>query len=179
MSINYYTTIHGIFARLQYRVGISIEKKYYYFLILLSRNRFSNDKNKTLAYLLQKYIPSLYRISIVKQKQTYTVKYQPVTKRYSRYSIKLDPLLWGKLHELRNSLGYSISFLIRIMLEWEMEEHDSLPAPCIKKPNNYVPFSSTPESSAFSTFVLKSYVAVMETDFTNRIIEIQLKTEFS
>jgi hypothetical protein len=41
----------------------------------------------------------------------------------------MNPVLWSKLFEMRHFVGYSISALIRIMLDWEMQSlgYDIIP----------------------------------------------------
>ena len=41
----------------------------------------------------------------------------------------MNPVLWSKLFESRHFVGYSISAIVRIMIEWEMQsqEYDIIP----------------------------------------------------
>jgi hypothetical protein len=41
----------------------------------------------------------------------------------------MNPVLWSKLFETRHFVGYSISAMIRIMIEWEMQSqgYDIIP----------------------------------------------------
>ncbi|GIX42878.1 MAG: hypothetical protein KatS3mg129_2611 [Leptospiraceae bacterium] len=48
-----------------------------------------------------------------------TAKYQPVTREYNKYWIVMKPPLWGKMYQLRYYLGYSMSCILRIMLDWD------------------------------------------------------------
>ncbi len=63
-----------------------------------------------------------YKISIASSKRTLTATYQPKTKEYIIRKINIQPNYCGKLNNLRFYLGYSVSFIIRIMLNWEMQE---------------------------------------------------------
>ncbi|MCX7810319.1 MAG: hypothetical protein N2247_05355, partial [Leptospiraceae bacterium] len=37
-------------------------------------------------------------------------------------SIRINPTIWSKLFDSRRFLGYSISAILRITLDWEMQE---------------------------------------------------------
>jgi hypothetical protein len=112
-----------------YRVCINLEPRHYEFLKEISDIRFNGDYNHTIHYLLSKYLNYLYEIRIPATKKTETANYQPRTKTYRRWSIYINPVLWSKLFEMRHFIGYSISALIRIMLDWEMQSqgYDIIP----------------------------------------------------
>ncbi len=93
------------------------------FLRQLANNRYNGNISKTILYLISKYLKYLYQIKNIDIKRTMTIDYQPKTKEYKRYWITINPTYWGNLYNLRFSLGYSMSFLLRIMLDWEMEEY--------------------------------------------------------
>ncbi|GIX41316.1 MAG: hypothetical protein KatS3mg129_1049 [Leptospiraceae bacterium] len=48
-----------------------------------------------------------------------TAKYQPVTRKYKKYWIVMKPPLLGKMYQLRYYLGFSMSCILRIMLDWD------------------------------------------------------------
>ncbi len=87
------------------------------FLKQLAITKFQGDISKTIFYLLSKYLKYLYRIKKIDIKRTLTIDYQPPTKEYKRYWISIQPTYWGQLYNLKFSLGYSMSFLIRIMID--------------------------------------------------------------
>ncbi|MFN3246469.1 MAG: hypothetical protein ACK42K_07190 [Leptonema sp. (in: bacteria)] len=102
--------------------SINITLFHYQYLVYLSNTRFNGNISLTIDYLLKKYLVYLYKISISQNKRTLTATYQPKTKNYIIRKIRIQPTYWGELNDLRNFLGYSISFIIRIMLDWEMQQ---------------------------------------------------------
>jgi len=92
------------------------------YLIYLSETRFNGNLTLTIDYLLRKYLAYLYKISLTPTKRTLTATYQPRTKNYIIRKINIQPTYWSKLYELRFLLGFSMSFIIRIMLDWEMQD---------------------------------------------------------
>jgi hypothetical protein len=92
------------------------------YLIYLSETRFNGNLTLTFDYLLRKYLAYLYKISFAPTKRTLTATYQPRTKNYIIRKINIQPTYWSKLYELRFLLGFSMSFIIRIMLDWEMQD---------------------------------------------------------
>ncbi len=124
----------------EHRVCIHLKPKHFTFLKHLANRQFQGNISKTILYLLSKYLKYLYRIKKSDIKRTLTIDYQPKTKEYKRYWIPIQPTFWGELYHLRGSLGYSMSFLLRIMLDWEMEETQQpdveiiIPRPNITEP---------------------------------------------
>jgi len=102
--------------------SINITPIHYQYLIVLKNTRFHGNLSLAINYLLKKYLVYLYQISISETKRTLTATYQPKTKNYIIRKISIQPTYWGELNDLRNFLGYSISFIIRIMLDWEMQQ---------------------------------------------------------
>jgi len=88
----------------------------------LTESRFNGNLSLTIDYLLRRYLVYLYKISLTPTKRTLTASYQPRTKSYIVRKIQIQPTYWGKLHELRFLLGFSMSFILRIMLDWEMQQ---------------------------------------------------------
>ena len=134
MNQDQYTT------RKYHPVCINLEPIHFEFLRELS-TRFGGNFSNTIFYLLNKYLNHVYRIRITPTKQTETATYQPVTKQYKRWTIHINPVLWSKLFEMRHFVGYSMSALIRIMLDWEMQEMEYdiiplIPLPVLTKDNN-------------------------------------------
>ncbi len=105
-----------------HKVCIYIKPHHFLFFKYLARHKFHNDFSKTLLYLLSKYQKLLYKIKISHIKKTMTITYQPTTKDYDKYNVYINPALWAKFQELRFYTGYSMSYLIRVMIEWEMQE---------------------------------------------------------
>ncbi len=106
------------------RTSMNITPFHYAYLIYLKETRFNGDLSLTIDFLLKKYLVYLYKISLAPSKKTLTATYQPRTKNYLIRKIYIQPTYWSKLFELRFLLGLSISFIIRIMLEWEMQEEE-------------------------------------------------------
>jgi len=105
-----------------YRVGINLLPVHYNFLRELANARFDKNISDAIHYLLNKYMLYLNQIRITPYKRTETASYQPQTKQYKRYSIRINPTIWSKLFDSRRFLGYSISAILRITLDWEMQE---------------------------------------------------------
>ncbi len=117
-----------------YRVGINLTPLHYNFLKELSNTRFNKNISHTILYLLSKYLIYLYEIRVTPYKRTETATYQPETKQYKRYNININPTLWSKLFDCRRFIGYSISAILRIMLDWEMIEMGREIVPLVEMP---------------------------------------------
>ncbi len=126
--------IHHFFTQEECITSINITPFHYKYLMHLTNARFGGNITLTINYLLKKYLAYLYRISISQEKRTLTASYQPRTKEYIIRKIRIQPTYWGKLYELRLFLGYSMSFIIRIMLDWEMQENEIPVVPLIFQP---------------------------------------------
>jgi hypothetical protein len=124
----YYMRHEQYTTRYYYPVCINLEQQHIDFLKELA-NRHRNNYSKAIYYLVNKYLNHLYLISITPIKKTETANYQPKTRRYKKRVININPVLWSKLFEMRHFIGYSISALIRIMLDWEMQSqgYDIIP----------------------------------------------------
>ncbi|MCX7810095.1 MAG: hypothetical protein N2247_04225 [Leptospiraceae bacterium] len=114
--------------------SINITPFHYQFLIQLTKSHFNGNLSLTIDYLFRKYLAYLYKISLAPTKKTLTATYQPRTKNYIIRKINIQPTYWGKLHELRFFLGLSVSYIIRIMLDWEMQEEEIPIVPLFIKP---------------------------------------------
>ena len=108
-------------TRIFHPVCVNLEPQHFEFLTQIAYTSFGGNYNNTIFYLLNKYLNHLYTIRITPTKRTETATYQPITKRYRRWTIYINPVLWSKLFEMRHFVGYSISALIRIVLDWEMQ----------------------------------------------------------
>ncbi len=104
---------------------IHLTPLHYLFLLQLSEEQSNGDISKTLLYLISKHLKYLYKISNLQTKQTMTTTYQPKIKNYKKYYITLNPIYWAKLNHIKNYIGYSISAIIRILLDWEMFPNES------------------------------------------------------
>ncbi len=113
---------HHFFTQEECITSINITPFHYRYLMHLTNARFGGKLSLTIRYLFKKYLAYLYKISISQRKRTLTATYQPRTKEYIIRKIRIQPTYWGKLYNLRFFLGYSMSFIIRIMLDWEMQE---------------------------------------------------------
>jgi len=116
--------LHHFYTQEECITSINITPFHYRYLMHITNTRFGGKLTLTIDYLLKKYLAYLYKISISQEKRTLTASYQPKTKEYIIRKISIQPTYWGKLYELRFFLGYSMSFLIRIMLDWEMQEQE-------------------------------------------------------
>jgi len=125
---------HHFFTQMVCITSINITPFHYRYLMHLTNTRFGGNLTLAISYLLRKYLAYLYKISISQEKRTLTASYQPRTKEYIIRKIKIQPTYWGKLYELRFFLGYSMSFMIRIMLDWEMQEQEIPITPLIILP---------------------------------------------
>lgn len=116
-----FITVHKNF------VCINLSPRYFVYLLILARRKFCGNIARTIAYLLMTHRQKLFIHSRTPWKRKLTATYQPRQKDYKRYKISMEPALWGKLFQLRIYLGYSISYIIRLTLEWEManERHNN------------------------------------------------------
>ena len=112
----------NFFTYQEYITSVNITQIHYQFLVHIAKTRFNGDLSLTIDYLLKRYLVFLYKISQAPNKKTLTATYQPRTKNYVIRKIRIQPTYWGKLFELRFLLGLSMSFIIRIMLDWEMQK---------------------------------------------------------
>lgn len=106
------------------RVCIYLSPTKYTYLKQISSRNFDNNISETLLNFISKHLKYLYKIKQSHLKKTMTTTYQPKTKEYKKYWIYVEPTLWAKLTHLRMYLGYSISFIIRILIDWEMQEEN-------------------------------------------------------
>jgi len=113
---------------------VNLTAFHYQYLIYITETRFNGNLSLTIDYLLKRYLVYLYRISLTPNKKTLTATYQPRTKNYVIRKIQIQPTYWGKLYELRFLLGYSMSFIIRIMLDWEMQQENISIDPIFVRP---------------------------------------------
>lgn len=99
-------------------IGISILSDYYQILLDLSKH----DFDQLLKYLYYKYHKRILSQKQAPYKRTATAIYQPKSKNYKNVKLKnVSPYIWDKYWDLRKMTGYSISYIIRIFLEWEIE----------------------------------------------------------
>ena len=128
-EILYYMIQDRYITRKFYPVCINLEMQHLGFLKQIAQTNYEGDYSLAIYYLLNKYLNYLYHIRITPRKKTETANYQPQTKRYKKKTISMNPVLWSKLFEMRHFVGYSISALIRIMLDWEMQSlgYDIIP----------------------------------------------------
>ncbi|MFN3604603.1 MAG: DUF1564 family protein [Leptonema sp. (in: bacteria)] len=118
----------------------------YKFCIYIQPRNFAFLKNKSrgnislyLEYLIQKYKRSLLHSKKENALKNAVCHYQPKTKEYKRVVIqKISPELWKRLKELKSMSGYSISFIVRIFIEWEMERVGQPITPLIKTTEEHI-----------------------------------------
>lgn len=103
----------------RHKTGLNILPEYYDILYELSEG----ELGEYLKYLYYKYHKQIYALKVSSTKRTSTSDYQPETKRYIQITLRnMYPYIWEKYWDLRRITGYSISFIVRIFLEWELEE---------------------------------------------------------
>jgi hypothetical protein len=148
-----------------YRVGINLTPLHYDFLRELANTKFNRNITETIFYLVSKYMVYLYHVRITPTKGTETATYQPKTKEYKRYSLRLNPALWSKLFDCRRFIGYSISAMLRIILDWEMQEQGREIIPMVEKPD--LPFD---DDLDVSSQWIENYVYTKTADYHTRRI---------
>ncbi len=126
---------HNFRTHKKTRTSVNLTPFHYEYLMYLTNTKFGGDLSLTINYLLKKYLVYLYHISISQTKRNLTATYQPRIKGYIIRKISIQPTYWGKLYDLRFFLGYSMSFLIRIMLDWEIQEQNIPVVPLIFQPH--------------------------------------------
>ncbi|MFN3603173.1 MAG: hypothetical protein ACK4UJ_00520 [Leptonema sp. (in: bacteria)] len=100
-----------------HKVSLNILPDLYQKLKMISYTNF----NHFLEYLYEKYKQRILSLKISPFKKDATTQYQPKKEGYKIVVLKIAPSLWRKFWELRLTTGYSISFIIRVFLEWELE----------------------------------------------------------
>ncbi len=91
-------------------------------LYLFLKNQSKENFNVFIEYLIEKFKSNLIAHKNLNSLKKSTEQYQPRTKNYKRVILQnLDPAIWKRLKKLKSMTGYSISFIIRIFIEWEME----------------------------------------------------------
>ncbi|MCS7206283.1 MAG: DUF1564 family protein [Leptospiraceae bacterium] len=107
-------------AQEKHIVCINLNPNHFRYLLYLSQKKFFGDIPKTIEYLIKTHRNRIYQLSISHKKRTLTARYQPKTNEYQRFWISISPVMWGRLFQLRMYMGYSISYLLRMLLELEM-----------------------------------------------------------
>ncbi|MFN3604528.1 MAG: hypothetical protein ACK4UJ_07440 [Leptonema sp. (in: bacteria)] len=89
--------------------------------LILSLDRLSRgDWSSFLVYLYEKYKNRLLYLRN-RGGGVGVAEYQPQGEEYKKVKIRgMDPLVWQRYWELRMLSGYSISYIIRVFLEWEL-----------------------------------------------------------
>lgn len=153
-----------------HRYCINLEPEYYFFLIELSENKFDGDMEQTFLYLISKYMKYLYKIKIGGSK--IATQYQPTTKKYEKFWIEMNPTHMAKLKNLRFYLGYSVSFIIRILIEWEKQELHQVEVLIPK------PILTPQELSEIKPTLLHSYDMGVRANYANRLVYMSFRDDF-
>ncbi len=110
---------------MKHRDDYNLKKKHFYCINIKSElyqdflEMSLGDSNLFLEYLHQKYRKRIIHLKVAHIKKTATAQYQPKEK-YKKIKLKkINPTTWQKYWELRLITGYSISYIIRVFLEWE------------------------------------------------------------
>lgn len=118
-ALDYFTNDNTNYTFIEtHTVGISILPEYYEILCDLA----NEDINAFLKYLYFKFHKKLLSIKVAPLKRTATATYQPPSHQYKNKKLKnISPYIWDKYWDLRKTTGYSISYIIRLFIEWELE----------------------------------------------------------
>lgn len=88
-----------------------------YFLHLKQLKQRFTSNSEMFFYLIGKYH---YRLNqLIKRKKSSKRKYQEVTNNYLNIGIKVAPAVHQILKDLSDVTGYSISAIVRFLIEWE------------------------------------------------------------
>lgn len=147
------------------KVCIHLKPEHYNYLKQLSIRRNNEDISKTILYLLSKYLKYLFKIKQPQIKLKTTATYQPKTKEYKNFTILINPTYWAKLNHLRGYLGFSMSFIIRITLDWEMFNDETSTEILIQKPS-----LEPHEQQSIPNTLIHSYEHRAKVIFSNRRI---------
>ncbi|MFN3604967.1 MAG: hypothetical protein ACK4UJ_09685 [Leptonema sp. (in: bacteria)] len=85
------------------------------------KKRFKTN-SEMFFYLIFKYKVKFDHL--VSQKSSSKQKYQPITYNYKNIGIRVAPAIHQTLNDLSYTTGYSISALVRFLIEWEYSEQD-------------------------------------------------------
>lgn len=95
---------------------VNLKVELYKDLVIMS----SGNLNSFFEYLYEKFKSRIMILKIAPIKRTATTQYQP-KEEYKKIKLKkIDPTLWKKYWELRLLTGYSISYIVRVFIEWEL-----------------------------------------------------------
>lgn len=87
--------------------------------------------NEFLNYLYERHKRKILRVKIAPFKKTETTQYQPKQKAYKKMNLYISPSLWKKYKLLKDITGYSISYIIRVFLEWELQNEGQTITPLL------------------------------------------------
>ncbi|MFN3604016.1 MAG: hypothetical protein ACK4UJ_04830 [Leptonema sp. (in: bacteria)] len=127
-------SIHHFEFEKNHRYCIYIQPDLFSFL----ERRSKGNYQAYLEYLIQKYKQMLILQKKIESLKKSTCSYQPKTKNYKSVILKnITPELWRRLKTLKATTGYSISFIIRIFIEWEMQNENISVEPLIPQLPEY------------------------------------------
>lgn len=90
----------------------------------LLKSKFTNN-SELFFYLILKYHRRLEEL--VAYKNSSKKKYQEITKNYSNIGLRVSPAVHEILKILSDATGYSMSAIVRFLIEWEfLERNDTL-----------------------------------------------------
>lgn len=113
------------------------------------RSQFESDSDMFL-YLINKYIKRLKALTHYKKSSKKI--YQPNCKEYQNTTMRVELKIHQILSDVSFSTGYSISFLIRIMIEWEIDSAQL-------NIHNQTPNSHTNQLLSLTTVVTKIHIS--------------------
>lgn len=118
----------------KHKYCIYIQPHLYQFL----KRQGKENINFFLEYLIEKFKSDLIAHKNLNSLKKSTDKFQPRTKDYKRIILQnIEPNLWKRLKKLKSMTGYSISFIIRILIEWEMQFKDCNIVPILPNLREY------------------------------------------
>lgn len=143
---------------------------HYNYLQQMAQKNFQGNLQNAILYLLYKYLPYLTYQKPHQKKKTLTITYQPPTKDYKKFWIEVEPIFWGQMNQLRFYIGYSISRIIRMIIEWAMIEEE----------NERIYQSSLPHLSEFreERRSIRSYKVLVWGRYQNRWIVMKFITNY-
>lgn len=87
------------------------------------QSQFSNN-SEMFFYLITKYYERFTELST--HKQSSKKKYQECTKQYSNIGIRVSPAIHQIIKYLSDVTGYSMSAIVRFLIEWESIENNGV-----------------------------------------------------
>lgn len=79
-----------------------------------------NTNTEMFLFLISKYMNKFQKLS---EKKESSIKiYQEVCNQYQHKTLRINKMIHQILKDISDMTGYSISYIIRLIIEWELEE---------------------------------------------------------